>query len=42
MAKTFLLELVTPERMLFHDAVEAVRAPGVQGSFGVLAGHAPY
>ncbi|GDX39972.1 ATP synthase epsilon chain [Armatimonadota bacterium] len=41
MAKTFLLELVTPERMLFHDAVEAVRAPGVQGSFGVLAGHAP-
>lgn len=41
MAKTFMLELVTPERMLFHDAVEAVRAPGVQGSFGALAGHAP-
>jgi F-type H+-transporting ATPase subunit epsilon len=41
MPKSFLLELVTPERMLFHDAVEAVRAPGITGSFGVLAGHAP-
>ena len=41
MPKSFLLELVTPERMLFHDNVEGVRAPGVLGSFGVLAGHAP-
>lgn len=41
MPKSFLLELVTPERMLFHDNVEAVRAPGVLGSFGLLAGHAP-
>ena len=41
MPKSFLLELVTPERMLFHDAVEQVRAPGITGSFGVLAGHAP-
>lgn len=41
MPKSFLLELVTPERMLFHDNVEGVSAPGVLGSFGVLAGHAP-
>ena len=38
---TFPLELVTPERLLFSEDVQAVRAPGVDGSFGVLAGHAP-
>ncbi|MCS6776910.1 MAG: F0F1 ATP synthase subunit epsilon [Chloroherpetonaceae bacterium] len=41
MATTFPLELVTPERMLFSDQVQMVRAPGVEGSFGVLAHHAP-
>ena len=39
--RTFPLELVTPERLLFSEEVQAVRAPGVGGSFGVLAGHAP-
>ena len=38
---TFPLELVTPERMLFSEEVESIRAPGVDGSLGVLAGHAP-
>lgn len=38
---TFPLELVTPERVLFSEEVQAVQAPGVEGSFGVLAGHAP-
>ncbi|HZO91525.1 MAG TPA: ATP synthase F1 subunit epsilon [Chthonomonadaceae bacterium] len=38
---TFPLELVTPERLLFSEDVQAVRAPGVEGSFGALAGHAP-
>ncbi len=38
---TFLLELVTPERVLFSDQVRAVRVPGIEGSLGVLAGHAP-
>ena len=37
----FPLELVTPERMMFSAEVQAVRAPGIEGSFGVLAGHAP-
>lgn len=37
----FPLELVTPERLLFSEDVQAVRAPGIDGSFGVLAGHAP-
>lgn len=41
MASTFPLELVTPERILFSEEVRSVRAPGVEGSFGVLAHHAP-
>jgi F-type H+-transporting ATPase subunit epsilon len=38
---TFPLELVTPERLLFSEEVQAIRAPGVDGSLGVMAGHAP-
>lgn len=38
---TFPLELVTPERILFSEDVQSVRAPGIDGSFGVLAHHAP-
>ncbi len=38
---TFPLELVTPERLLFSEEVQEIRAPGVEGSLGVLAGHAP-
>lgn len=38
---TFPLELVTPERILFSEEVRAVRAPGIEGSFGVLSHHAP-
>ena len=38
---TFLLELVTPEQILLSAQVRSVRAPGIEGSFGVLAGHAP-
>src|SRR5688572_11697157 len=38
---TFTLELVTPERVLLSAPVRSVRAPGIEGSFGILAGHAP-
>jgi len=38
---TFLLELVTPEKTLLSAQVRSVRAPGVEGSFGVLPNHAP-
>jgi F-type H+-transporting ATPase subunit epsilon len=37
---TFPLELVTPDRLLFSEEVQTVQAPGVDGSFGVLKGHA--
>jgi F-type H+-transporting ATPase subunit epsilon len=38
---TFHLELVTPERVLLSEVVRSVRLPGIEGSFGVLVGHAP-
>ena len=38
---TFPLELVTPEKIMFSEEVQAVRAPGIDGSFGVQAHHAP-
>ncbi len=42
MAKTFTLDIVTPSGVVFTGDVEHVRAPGVQGSFGVLDGHTPF
>ena len=38
---TFQLELVTPDKVLFSGPVDQVDVPGVDGDFGVLAGHAP-
>ena len=35
------LEIVTPEGTRYSGSVERLQAPGSQGSFGVLAGHAP-
>jgi F-type H+-transporting ATPase subunit epsilon len=42
MANTFILDIVTPEKKVI-DGVEvlSVRLPSVNGSFGVMAGHAP-
>jgi len=34
--------LVAPERELFSGEVDQVVAPGSEGQFGVLAGHAPF
>jgi len=34
--------LVSPERELFSGQVDQVDAPGSEGDFGVLAGHAPF
>lgn len=36
------LDIVTPERKLLSADVETVRAPGADGSFGVLPGHTPF
>ena len=34
-------ELVTPDRLVRSDEVHMVVVPGVEGEFGVMAGHAP-
>lgn len=40
MADDLILEIVTPERLVFNDTVEDVTLPGTEGEFGVLRGHA--
>ncbi len=41
MAGSFTLRIVTPERTVYTGETDALRAPGSEGSFGVLARHAP-
>ena len=38
-SKQFLLEIVTPEKLLFSQGVDFVVVPGREGDFGVLPGH---
>ena len=42
MADNFLLEVVTPHRLVLSQEVEEMTAPGVEGEFGVLPGHTPF
>lgn len=39
MADELMLEIVTPEKMVFSDNIEEVTIPGTEGEFGVLRGH---
>ena len=36
------LEIVTPDRLVLSAPVDYVGAPGVEGEFGVMAGHIPF
>jgi len=40
MADELMLEIVTPEKLIFSGTVDEVTVPGVEGEFGVLRGHA--
>jgi F-type H+-transporting ATPase subunit epsilon len=42
MAGKLHFSLVAPERQLFSAEVDQVDAPGLEGDFGVLYGHAPF
>ncbi len=35
------LEIITPEKILFQEAIGLVEVPGRQGRFTILRGHAP-
>ncbi len=38
---TFMLEIVTPEEILYKEEVQFMVAPSTEGEFGVLKNHAP-
>lgn len=42
MADRLTLEIATPTRLAVAETVDEVVAPGVEGYFGVLPGHAPF
>jgi len=41
MADTLQLDIITPERGLLSEAVDAVTLPGLGGELGILPGHTP-
>ena len=41
MPKNLLVEIVSPDRTAFRGEATRFRAPGVEGAFEVLRGHAP-
>jgi F-type H+-transporting ATPase subunit epsilon len=41
LAATFQLDIVTPEKTVLSGEVSSVQVPSIEGSLGVLAGHAP-
>jgi F-type H+-transporting ATPase subunit epsilon len=41
MAATYLLDVVTPERIMLSEEVTQTIAPGSEGQLGILANHAP-
>ncbi len=40
--KKFALEILTPDRIVYSGEATYLRAPGTEGSFGVLANHIPF
>ena len=38
---TFMVEIVTPEEILFRDEVQFLVAPGTEGELGIMRNHAP-
>jgi F-type H+-transporting ATPase subunit epsilon len=42
MSDELMLEVVTPEKIVFSGKVDEVTIPGTEGEFGVLRGHEPF
>lgn len=42
MLDELILEVVTPEKIVFSGKVDEVTIPGTEGEFGVLRGHEPF
>ncbi len=39
---TFLLEIVTPEHVVFSEQVSSLSVRGIEGELGILPGHIPF
>ena len=42
MAETIQIDIVTPEKVVYSGPAGMITAPGTQGEFGVLPGHAAF
>lgn len=42
MDKIMHIDIVTPEKITFQGDIKEIMAPGIEGEFGVLPGHAPF
>ncbi|MFP4466384.1 MAG: ATP synthase F1 subunit epsilon [Candidatus Goldiibacteriota bacterium] len=42
MANLIHIDIVTPEKRIFEGNIKGLSAPGIDGEFGVLPGHAPF
>jgi F-type H+-transporting ATPase subunit epsilon len=40
--KSFKLQIITPEKVVFQDEATSLSAPGTQGGFQILHSHAPF
>jgi F-type H+-transporting ATPase subunit epsilon len=40
--KTIHFKIITPEKIVYEDDVEAIYAQGLAGSFGILPNHIPF
>lgn len=38
---SLLLKIITPDKIVFSQEVDAVQVPGVEGEMGILTAHAP-
>ncbi|HNZ30310.1 MAG TPA: ATP synthase F1 subunit epsilon [Candidatus Goldiibacteriota bacterium] len=42
MANMIKLDIVTPDKKVFEGEIKSFVAPGIDGEFGILPGHAPF
>lgn len=41
MARSFAIDIITPERIVYREKIDIIIVPALDGDLGVLAGHAP-